>query len=75
MTDRDIIIKKGHEVLVDSFPDCDQCKREGYHPVRKARYDSNSRAIGGWINLCTTHFRQYGNGTGVGVGQRLIKRP
>ena len=72
--DSDIIIKRGHEVLVDAFPDCDVCKLEGYKPMRKARYDCNS-SLGGWMNLCSEHFRFYGRGTGLGVGQRLIKRP
>jgi hypothetical protein len=74
LTDNDIVITRGHEVLVDAFPDCDVCRLEGYKPMRKARYDSNCR-LGGWMNLCTTHYRDYGRGTGVGVGQRLIKRP
>ena len=47
---------------------------EGYERVRKARYDSNSK-FGGSMNLCSEHFRFYGRGTGLGVGQRLIKRP
>jgi hypothetical protein len=69
-----IKIRQGHEVLVDSFPNCDICTQEGYQPPRKARYDGATR-MGPWAYMCTDHWRQYGHGTGVGVGQRLIKRP
>lgn len=69
-----VVIKQGHEVLVDKLEDCDICRTEGYKPMRKARYDGATR-MGPWAKMCVTHFRDYGRGTGVGVGQKLIVRP
>jgi hypothetical protein len=62
------------EVEVTELPDCDLCKAEGYQPVRKARYDASTR-LGGWMNLCPTHFREFGYGLGTGVAQKLILKP
>ena len=63
---------KPHTVgLVSHLPDCDICKMEGYSPVRKAHYDAKT-LMGPWANLCTTHFRQYGIGLGLGKGQKLV---
>ena len=66
-------MKQGTEVLVSQLPDCDMCRHQGYDPVRKARYDAAIRG-GGWMNLCTTHFREYAYGLGTGRGQKLVVR-
>jgi hypothetical protein len=37
----------------------------------QAQYDG-ATAMGPWAYMCESHFRQYGTGLGLGMGQRLI---
>ena len=53
------------------LPDCDLCKTEG--KTNKAAYDAQIRGMRSWGYLCEDHFKQYGLGLGMGLGQRLIK--
>ena len=64
-------IRKGHEVLVDEIPLCDLCKVQGIK--RPAEYDGATR-FGPWGFMCGSCFKKFGYGTGVGKGQKLIKR-
>ena len=57
-------IRKGHAVEVTWHSKCDFCEKQ-------ASYDGRT-VFGPWANLCEEHFEQYGVGTGVGYGQRLI---
>lgn len=60
-------IKKGHEVLVTSVPQCDLCAdgTPASHDARLPRY-------GSWGNVCPEHFNGEGCTTGVGAGQRYV---
>ena len=37
----------------------------------QAHYDG-ATAMGPWAYICESHYRQYGIGLGLGLGQRLI---
>jgi hypothetical protein len=49
---------------------CDICKQNGDTTV-PAQYDG-ATVFGPWANMCVTHFTLYGQGLGLGVGQRLV---
>jgi hypothetical protein len=36
-----------------------------------AKYDG-ATTMGPWADMCESHFRQFGTGLGLGIGQRLI---
>lgn len=69
-------VRKGHQVLMDTIPDCDICK--AYDGVRRpAKYDSRLPGLlpSAWGYVCRKHWVMYGPGiTGVGHGQELILR-
>lgn len=64
-------MSKNHtEVTVRELPNCDFCTQQGV--VKAASYDGKT-SMGPWANMCTTHYRQYGTGLGLGKGQKLVK--
>ena len=52
------------EVVVSTLPQCDFCDTP-------ARYDGETD-MGPWAYMCETHFRQHGQGLGLGIGQQLL---
>ena len=55
------------------------CDLLGWDDVHKgvkveAGYDG-ATTMGPWADMCESHFRQYGTGLGLGMGQRLIIVP
>lgn len=54
---------------VSELPPCDICSQSGKNTP--AKYDALLN-LGGWGNVCETHFRQFGTGLGLGKGQELI---
>jgi hypothetical protein len=60
--------KDGTEVVVTELPKC------WWHPNRDASHDFKTRA-GPWSYGCPTCFRTYGQGLGLGKGQRLKLAP
>ena len=57
------------EVAVPELPQCDFCKENGWNTP--AHFDGKT-VFGPWANMCDSHFRSYGTGLGLGIGQRLI---
>lgn len=61
---------KAHtEVVVDSLPDCDFCRREDR--TTAANYDGRT-TYGPWAYMCQECFEQFGIGLGLGKGQKLL---
>jgi len=58
------------ETFVRKFPKCDVCLNEGVD--RDARYEARTRH-GAWGNMCEEHFKEFGVGLGVGMGQKLVQ--
>jgi hypothetical protein len=56
-------LKNSNEVKVLKFPKCEFCNLE-------AHYDGTT-ILGPWGYMCEAHFRLYGRGLGVGIGQKL----
>jgi len=56
-------------VEVSSPHYCDFCG-DGGGKV-EAEYDAKT-VMGPWAEMCGKHYRQYGEGLGLGMGQRLI---
>jgi len=52
------------ETTVTYLPNCDMC-------AKQAAYDART-VLGVWANLCTGCFSTYGQGLGLGRGQKLI---
>lgn len=52
------------KVNVSALPDCDFCGDE-------AHYDGKTK-LGPWANMCTSCFKRYGIGLGLGLGQELV---
>ena len=52
---------------------CDFCGDVGTETVAKveAKYDAATE-MGPWADMCEAHYRRYGIGLGLGLGQRLI---
>lgn len=63
-------------VNVSVLPTCDICVYvEGNREKpERALYDG-ATAGGPWANMCAKHFRDHGQGLGLGRGQRLIVVP
>lgn len=57
------------EVVIRELPNCDFCKNMGNKT--KAAYDGKT-IFGAWANMCEEHYKQYGVGLGLGIGQRLV---
>ena len=57
------------EVVVPVLPPCDYCVEHGKDTP--AHFDGKT-VYGPWANMCTYHFREFGIGLGLGIGQRLI---
>jgi len=53
--------------LVDSPRYCDFCDTT----KTEAKYDG-ATSMGPWAYMCEQHYSQYGEGLGLGLGQRLI---
>lgn len=60
-------IKKGHETVVSTIPQCDLCDDPAYADARIPQH-------GSWANVCRIHFNEYGCLTGVGNGQVFVLR-
>ena len=70
--------EKHKDVLIDKPKFCDFCKMRGRDEV--ATVDGTTKRAAGfmgrWANMCDHHFKFYGNGLGLGVGQRLhVRKP
>lgn len=66
------------DVLIDQAKFCDFCKMAGLDVVATVDGTTKREAgqMGRWANMCAVHFDAYGNGLGLGVGQRLhIRKP
>jgi hypothetical protein len=61
--------ENGTVAYVATLPMCDICARNGDDAV-PAQFNGVTR-FGPWAKMCSTHFRLYGRGLGVGVGQQL----
>jgi hypothetical protein len=60
------------ETYVNELPKCDFCRTSELHnSITPAEYDAKT-VMGPWANMCDKHFKLYGVGLGLGVGQRLI---
>jgi len=59
------------EVIVQKLPNCDFCENMGVKT--KAAYDGKT-TFGPWAWMCEEHFKQYGTGLGLGIGQRLVTK-
>lgn len=60
--------KIGHtQTKVLRLPNCDFCK-DG----TKAKYDARIPRMGGWANVCESHFQLECCSLGLGLGQELI---
>ena len=57
-------------VIVGKIPHCDFCKE--YSMDNPATIDGKT-TFGSWANMCDHHYKLYGVGLGLGVGQRLLK--
>ena len=55
--------------IIDEPKYCDFCN-DGDAKV-KAAYDAQTE-MGSWAFMCEEHYKRYGVGLGLGVGQRLI---
>jgi hypothetical protein len=53
-------------VVIDKEVYCDFCRSV-------ARYDGKT-VNGMWAYMCKHHFKEYGKGLGLGIGQQLIVR-
>jgi hypothetical protein len=63
-------MKQPHtQVKIAEAKPCDFCKQDGVE--RDAKYDGKTK-MGPWANMCEMHFKHYGLGLGLGVGQELI---
>ena len=59
-------------VEIDSPQYCDFCKDGGDPKVKvEAQYDAKT-VMGPWAYMCQAHYTQYGDGLGLGFGQRLV---
>ncbi len=58
-------------VIISEYPLCDFCM-EDFNKT-EATYDGVT-VYGKWAFMCKYHFELYGIGTGLGVGQKLIKK-
>lgn len=52
------------QVKVSELPQCNFCDS-------KAKYDCKTK-MGAWGYCCEEHFRVYGLGLGLGIGQELV---
>ena len=52
------------EIVVSTLPQCDFCDN-------LARYDGETD-MGLWGYMCEEHYKQHGQGLGLGVGQKLL---
>ena len=51
------------------MPDCDFCAEKA--KTRPASYDGKT-TFGPWAYMCEDHFKTFGVGVGIGLGQRLV---
>jgi hypothetical protein len=60
--------------IIDEVRYCDLLGWDDVHKGVKveAEYDGATTPTGQWAYMCETHYRRYGIGLGLGMGQRLI---